>query len=218
MERYQKRLSKISKGLKIGGEDMKDRRLFAEYMTLLGETFSREISTLLIEAYWQALKKYSDEECKLAFDMAVSNCKFFPKPVEIIDFIKFGEAGGANLDDIAYVEADKVIRAVAEIGQYQSVTFDDPVTMAVIKQGWGGWIKLCELKDEEIKWFRKDFAKIYKAYANTGIKKYGYLVGQWEFQNLEHGYPDHVPEPVLIGNEDRALIVQNKNKPKLIKG
>ena len=104
-----------------------------------------------------------------------------------------------------------MVNAIRDHGYYKSVTFDNPVTMAVIKKGWGGWMKVCELRDEEIKWFRKDFVPIYKAYSTQGIKRYGHLIGFHEDHNLEK-HPEQVPEPVLIGDTAKAQLVLDHNQ------
>ena len=176
---------------------------------------SGEPSEIILNAYIKSLEKYEIEQIETAFGYALTSLQWFPKPVELRQFI---ESGPGDIEDIALIEADKVINAISDHGYYASVTFDDPVTMAVIEQGWGGWMKLCELKDEEIKWFRKDYVKIYKAYSNQGIKKYGHLIGFHEDHNMGK-FPEHVPKPVLIGDETKALKVLEYHKKhiKLIK-
>ena len=101
--------------------------------------------------------------------------------MELIELVT-GVSG--NLEDRACVEAGNVLQAVKRVGAYNSVKFDDPVTQAVISQGFGGWVKLCnELKSTEEKWFQKDFVRIYQAYAREGIKHNGHLAGQIETEN-----------------------------------
>ena len=174
---------------------------------------TNEPTDLLIEAYWKALVEYDIEQVEQAFGYAINNLQWFPKPVELRKFI---ESGPGDVADIAMIQADKVVNAIRDVGYYSSVTFDDPVTMAVIKQGWGGWMKVCELRNDDIKWFRKDFVGIYKAYSNQGIKQYGHLVGYHEDHNLIK-YPERVPEPVLIGDESKAQrVLTHDSKLKLV--
>jgi len=190
---------------------MKDRMLFKNWMTMLGEIFDKSITDPLADAYWMALNQYETEDCENAFKIAMINCKWFPKPVELRQFI---ENGPGEIEDIAMIEADKVINAIREVGHRQSVTFDNPVTMAVIEQGWGGWIKACDLKGDEEKWFRKDFAKIYKAYSNQGIKKYGHLVGLIEDHNSIR-WPDRIEPPILLGDKNKSQKVLEFDGKKL---
>jgi len=169
-----------------------------------------EPKEFLIGAYYMALEKYSIEDIERAFGYAMIGLKWFPKPVELIEFIKYGEGGAGNLEDIAMVQATAVINAIRGVGFYKSVVFDDPVTMAVVEQGWGGWMKICDLRVDDQKWFIKDFIKIYKAYSNQGIKKYGHLIGYHEDNNLSH-WPEKVEPPVLIGDKIKATgVLENK--------
>jgi len=174
-----------------------------------------EPSQMIIDTYYNVLEKYSVEQIIAAFSYAVSELQWFPKPVELRKFI---ESGPGDVSDIALIEADKVVNAIRDHGYYKSVTFDDPVTMAVIVHGWGGWMKVCELRDNDIKWFRKDFVPIYKAYSNQGIKHHGHLVGYHEDHNILK-YPESVPDPVLIGDENKARkVLAYNNKLKLVGG
>ena len=166
---------------------------------------------IVLDAYWDVLSEFDIKDVEKAFGYALTKLKFFPKPYELISFL---ESGPGEIEDIAIIEADKVVKAIREVGQYKSVTFDNPVTMAVVNQGWGGWIKTCNLMVDDIKWFKKDFVKIYKAYANQGIKYYGHLIGSHEDHNLQR-WPDRVEPPVLIGDRDKAQKVLEYKKSKL---
>ena len=188
-----------------------DERFIAAFMSAWSIHKTGEPSELILNAYSKSLEKFSIDEIESAFSYAISDLQWFPKPVELRQFI---ESGPGDIDDIALVEADKVVNAIRSIGYYNSVTFGDPATMAVIEQGWGGWMKLCELRDDEIKWFRKDFVGIYKAYSRQGIKQYGHLIGYHEDHNLGK-FPEHVPDPVLIGDQAKALKVLEYKKSNL---
>ena len=66
---------------------MKNRKAFSEFMTAISEMHDKTPSNLLIEIYWKSLQPFTDDQCNQAFSQAVSTCKFFPKPVELIEFI-----------------------------------------------------------------------------------------------------------------------------------
>lgn len=181
---------------------MQDYDKFKSYMSLLGEIHSKEISDILKDAYWIALKQFSDDQCNKAFDRAIGSCKFFPKPAELIEFISsaFGSA-----EDVSVLEAAKVLETVKRIGGYTSVDFDDSVTKAVIQNCFGGWEKLCsELKADEEKWFLKDFSKYYQSYARQNIKIAGRLPGRHEIKNNAIGLNER-PQIEHIGNTIKRL-------------
>lgn len=177
---------------------MKNEELFKKYMAGLAEIFDKKISDILSDIYWNALKNFSDEECKIAFNRAMVECKFFPKPVELIEMM-----GSGKTEDVAQIQVDIVVNAIKKIGQYQSVKFSDQTTNAVINNCFGGWLKMCnELLEQNEQWFKKDFVKYYQAYYRQGIRSNGVLAGFVEIQNGKNGFEEHIPDPILIEGFD----------------
>ncbi|TES88934.1 MAG: hypothetical protein E3J94_07165 [Desulfobacteraceae bacterium] len=175
---------------------MKNRDSFDEFMAALGDIYDKEITEFITSIYWRILEKYSDEQCNKMFNDALITFKFFPKPVELIELITGGKD---NLEDKAQVEALKVLQAIRRIGGGDSVIFEDPVTTAVIKMGFNGWVQLtADLLVENEKWFAKDFCKIYETYARQGIKSSGNLAGIVEMDNIVKGYRKHIPESIPV--------------------
>ena len=174
---------------------------FTEMFTGLCELFDKRYSGALLNIYYTALQKYKIDEVVGAIESAISTCKFFPKPVELIEFIT---GGAQQLEDMAIVEANNALAAVKRIGRYQSVCFSDPITQAVICGVFGGWVKMCaDLTSDTEKWFLKDFEKTYRAYARQGISQHGKLVGLIEADNSTKGLEadQHV---VLVGDKKKA--------------
>ena len=172
---------------------------FANAMGSLAEIHSKEISPTLMKTYFKLFFQFSIEQIQKAVSEAMLTLKYFPKPVELIELIQ------GKLEDKAEIELSKVVNAIRRHGAYSSIVFDDPVTMAVIQNGFGGWIKLCdELLEHELKWFRKDFLRIWQAYHAQGMKSYGKLTGLHESNNSIAGL-SYYEKPVLIGNINNAL-------------
>lgn len=175
-----------------------DREQFLNAFGTLCVTFDKEPSELLINVYFEALSYFPIEQIEKAISQAIATLKFFPKPVELIDI---AAGGGGRLEDIAEVEAGRVLNAVRRHGHYASVKFEDPVTNAVILRSFGGWVTLArDMRSDQQKWFLKDFAKAYQAYARQGIKDGGHLPGQIEIENRVRGYQEFIPEPVKVNN------------------
>lgn len=140
-------------------------------------------SEFFIDMYWERMKRFSLKEVEQAFNVALDTLKFFPKPVEIIELITGGKD---NLEDIAQIEATKVLQAIRRIGGGESVRFTDPITTAVLQRGFNGWVQLtAQLMAENEKWFIKDFISIYTAYARQNIKCTDYLPGIVEMENIK---------------------------------
>lgn len=136
----------------------KDKKEFFKIIAGLGEMFGKTISDTLYELYWQALKDLSFEDFNKTANSLGQTTKFFPKPVEFRDQVLPDIAAQASL---AYAKLEK---AFTQAGVYKTVVFDDPVIHAVV-ENLGGWVSYCNLPDEELKWYRKDFEKKYQDFA-----------------------------------------------------
>lgn len=191
-----------------------DAEKFSEIMTGLAENFGgHQISVAGLMLGFKVLQRFSIEQIE-AGALKLIDEKPFPKMPTIAEIREAIQGGRQELEDRSAVEAAKVINAVKRVGGYQSVVFDDPVTMAVIRRHFGGWIKLCnEGLAEEEKWILKDFAKIYRAFSRQGIKEFGKLEGVFALQNGSHGRLEHIPPPVVIGDPEKARAVL-EHKPK----
>ncbi|GFM38299.1 DUF6475 domain-containing protein [Desulfovibrio psychrotolerans] len=182
-------------------ENLDERKRFLVAFLGLCEAFAKQSSDALPRIYHRALSDFSIEQVERAVDMAVVSLRFFPKPVELREII----TGPAEaLEDRAEVEAAKVIEAVKSVGSWRSVVFDDPITNAVVQTGFGGWVKLCQdLTAKDEKWTRKDFVRLYAAYARQGVEHFGVLAGQAAITNGGNCI-EHNEVPALIGNSENA--------------
>jgi len=172
-----------------------DKKHFGKLLVTTAEIFEKVLSKNVLDLYFQALKKYSIEQIEDAISKAIISCKFFPKPVELIELM----SGIGKLEDQAQFQVDIVLNAIKRVGGYQSVKFKDTITNTVINYCFGNWTKLCEeLKENEEKWFRKDFIKYYQSYYRQNIRSDELLPGFISIGNKQNGYIDYIPDPVLI--------------------
>jgi len=135
-----------------------DFERFANALGSLMEIHGKELSPLAIKTFFNALSEFPIEDVEKAVLNAFTKCKWFPKPVELIEMI----TGGAEaIEDTALYQAGLVLKAIKKIGPYKTVCFDDAVTQAVITNTFGGWVKMCQ--DSQIdqeKWFIKISASL----------------------------------------------------------
>lgn len=177
-----------------------DFEVFTSIMRGLADNFSAELSAPGLEMRFKALMAYPLAEIEAAALDILATRKFTKMPT-VAEFVE--RMGGGSVDDRAEVEAGKVLRAIEDHGGYTSVAFDDPVTQAVIVQGFGGWTRICdELAGAEEKWFRKDFVKMYAAYARQRVEVHGHLPGRFELQAAVG--QARFSQPVLIGDRAKA--------------
>ena len=135
---------------------MRNKLLFSEYMSLFAELYDKEITPVLSRAYWTVLKPYADEQIEAAFKRAVNECRFFPKPADLVGFIS-ADTGKDDQPKLAWAKVDQSVR---KHGPWSNVQFDDPVIHSVI-EAMGGWSKLCSCTNDEWVWRQKDFEELY---------------------------------------------------------
>jgi hypothetical protein len=140
-----------------------DRKAFLPLFNTLASAFRVELSPSLIQAYWQALSDLPLESVEAAIDSAMRSCRFMPVPADLRSM-----AGEMPADAKAALAWDAVRRAIRAHGAYASVDFDHPAVNAAVRS-IGGWLRLCSLDAEELdKWTRKDFEKVFLAFADRG--------------------------------------------------
>lgn len=117
-----------------------------------------------------------------------------------------------SADERALVAWNCVLDAVARVGGYETVQFDDPVIHAAINAiaGQGGWSALCDEESEKLRtWKRKEFIETYKAFLVTGIRPeshkplYGLIAKDCSLKQVA------LPEPVKCVTGLPAPTVKN---------
>lgn len=182
-----------------------DKAQFMQAMTGASEVLGGEMTKPKLAMYFKALEHLPMERVEQALMRAVRELKFFPKPVELLDLMG---AGRVNLADMALCESAKAIEALEKVGAYSSVTFDDPVTMAVIERGFGGWPEFSQsVRSEGAKWITKDFCRLYEAFAKQGVQVHGHLPGISEQDNALRGFDRFIQRPALVGDPQKAKAV-----------
>jgi hypothetical protein len=170
--------------------NIQDKSEFESMMRVMAENFSATVSVPLLKLYFKALEPYPLSQVQAAAFSIMSTRKYTKMPT-LADFIE--NIQGGSSEDFAEVQARNVWMAIKQYGGAYPVVFDDPVTMAVVKIGFGGWSKLTsELEEDKMNWFIKDFIKTYGAFSRQGVKEYGFLDGR---------YSSHVK---LIGDQEKA--------------
>lgn len=183
--------------------DKEERFRFIQSMNALQEAVPRKtpLTDAGIKLYAYSLEDVPIDDVVRTCVKASQQCEFFPKPVELRK-IALG-----STEDIAEVEATKAINAIARVGSYRSVVFDNPVTQAVIERSFGGWPKFCEMLESERKWRHKEFVSAYKAFAAQGVQHFGTLHGIAAISNNAHAPNAPEERPAIVGNPQKAVQV-----------
>lgn len=138
---------------------MKNNKMFMNYMVLFGELYNKKISDTLKNAYWETLKPYNDKDCEEAFKKVIESLTFFPKPAEIIGFIK---AKKTSPQTEAIIQADKIIAYLRSHGSVVPV-WSNPITRYLMTYRWEyyGWSQT--VLEADLPWWKKEFVESYCA-------------------------------------------------------
>ena len=190
-----------------------DRAEFEQIMTVFAEGADKEWNDLKSDFYWATLKDMSIEDFRVSAGRLARTHKFanIPMPASFLE----GQEENIELRSTeAWMKLDK---AWKKYGSYRSVIFDDPVIHLAL-HAWGGdeaWIKLNDLLEADVKWFRKDFEKLYLQYARGERFNAPPLMGILERDYIFNGRHELIEPPTIIGDENKALAW---SKPKALEG
>ncbi len=187
--------------------DQSNYKKFTEIMFILADLYnsSQPISEMKLDIYFNIFKEYPIDVFNQAVNSIIKTrtVNNFPKPAEIILEI---EGSSADKSLTAWLQ---VTETIARVGAYKSVQFDDPVIHTVISE-MGGWPKVCEVLEDDLKWMQKDFERLYQL-CKTWPTKITRLVGLVEQQNSASDYNRFNSPVVQIGNTRRVKQIEAKN-------
>lgn len=173
---------------------------FVAVWTQAFEVYDKSPSDGAVDLAFAALSRFTLEQVKRGLTGHINHPdqgQFFPKPADVVRQI---EGDGKSRALVAW---SNVMQAMERVGSYQSVCFDDPIVHAVVSD-MGGWIALCVMSYDDLKYRGNEFAKRYEGYAGRGLTDYPtHLVGVVEAENRKD-FPEHVSKPVLIGDPQKA--------------
>ena len=165
--------------------------------------YRQEFNPLILSVWWSALKTYDEAAVADALSRHTvdpDKGQFCPRPADVVRLIQGGKL------DASMLAWSKVERAIRSVGRYSSVVFDDPIIHAVVYD-MGGWVKLCEITEDELPFRAKEFETRYAGYRTRGrLETYPkHLTGEAEGHNRAGGY--RVDPPVMIGDHRACQIV-----------
>lgn len=177
-----------------------DKMKFFELIGGVYAFYGKDISDFAGGVWWQAMRPYDFAAVADALNRHCVNPdtgQFMPKPADVVKMLS------GSTQDAALVAWAKVDRAVRQVGNYETVVFDDPIIHRVLHD-MGGWIPLGTKTEDEWPFLRNEFVNRYRGYRmRNEIPEYPKtLIGMVEAQNNQDGYKS--AQPVLIGNSDAA--------------
>ena len=152
-------------------------------------------------SYWNILKDYEFQVVQHALMRTIKECKFFPKPAEILERIVGTKEENDEQDSMqAQRFWEWVIYELKRRGTEKPLKAEDRIGLKVLDEVAGGWISLGRKTEDQIVWIKKEF-----------IKRYGELQRQFKKGNLDvlalpNGLPGHT-----TSHNDRFKALEHKD-------
>lgn len=191
-----------------------DRERFGVAMGVMGENFQKAPSQSLAEIYFKFLEDLSIEDFEKACTTLINTRKLtgtFPLIAEIREAAR---PGMQNMDLLVDHAWRKLMVAVERHGYYDSILFDDGPIHQILKS-WDGWMNWSgTVTNDELKWVRKDFDKLYRAYYAMNLPRpVDHLIGYFEHQNALSGV-EEFNGPIFLIFGDKPGVVFTKALPR----
>ena len=174
---------------------------FSALMAAMGEVFGGDITQQKIEIYDRALSDIPIDKLESAVWQIIKTRKTasFPKVGEI------REAISGDVEDIAQYALRKLEAAMARVGAYRTVIFDDPIIHSVVERFECGWPGICQMPLDEWKWGKKDFLNMYAHHSKDIPETIRPLEGLHDINNRNNGHTESLGKyTTYIGNKERA--------------
>jgi hypothetical protein len=191
-----------------------DKKRFAAAMYSFTAIYEMDFSSKAVLKIWfESLANHTIEEIESAVTRYIKSPDFGsykPKPSDLIKILE------GTSDDRAFSAWSKLEKAVRRVGTYKTVVFDDPIIHRVVDD-MGGWCEIGRKEERELPFVSKEFCQRYRAFSSKSIipdhsKK---LLGLSEGDNTARGF-EHKEEPVLCGDEEKALLVYSGKAIKML--
>lgn len=178
-----------------------DRAAFKSLLSDAMAFWRKDVSTFALGVWWEACKGFDIEQVSKAITahaMEPESGRFAPMPADIVKHLH------GTRTDRSLVAWGKAMQAVAQVGSWGSVTFDDPAIHAAIED-MGGWPKLCATTNDELPFVQKRFCETHRAYAaRPDVPHVPVLRGNHDANNARLGV---LSKPTLIGDPARAAAI-----------
>ena len=158
-----------------------DAQEFATALATLAEGLDKTLTRTQIEFYFEVLRNFELPEIKQAIVQAGRECRFFPKPAELIEFIEGSKDGQAGKAWALLVEAAR------KGGQYASLWMEDFALAAAFRRTFPSWIEFCQelppVSDPmHASWFNR-FRSAYTDAKRSLAQEDRYFIGWHEANN-----------------------------------
>jgi len=140
---------------------------FVKIMMGLAENFpGTRLTGAGIDMRFEALKEFAIDQVSKAATKLIQTHKYnaMPTTADIINAMG-GMPGRIDRDNRAEIEAGKVLDHLHCFGSQVTPSFDDPITKHLMGHRWRYRSWASRVKEDDLKWWSRDFVRAYKAHA-----------------------------------------------------
>ncbi len=183
---------------------LEERLELTAYLTQALGYWRADVSEFTLSVWVNACDAYTIEQVKKAIVAHATDPErgqFAPKVADIVRQLL------GTVTDRASIAWGKTFDAMARVGAYQDVCFDDPAIHASVED-CGGWVKMCRTETDELSYLQHRFCQSYKAYTGRGSFDYPRkLIGDRspDSDYIKKGLPP--PAPAIVGDANQAKFV-----------
>jgi Domain of unknown function (DUF6475) len=166
--------------------------------------YRQPVSEFVLTVWCNACQPFTLEQVSKALTAHVTDPEHGQFAPKIADMVRI--LAGTHTDRAAMAWG-KTLEAMARVGAYTDVVFDDPAIHAAVED-LGGWSKLCRTETAELSYTQHRFCTSHKAYTGRGTFDYQRRLSgdrSPDSDYLKKGLP--LPKPALIGDPERAKLV-----------
>jgi len=177
---------------------MSSKSELTKWLFMASDYYREKLSEGVVDLWLTALSEFPPDDVSAAFGKWIGSSDRMPRISNIVEIIR------GSGEDLALAALIKVETAMSRHGSYATVVFDDPVIHAVIDE-LGGWVRTCQLTENEFTWWKKDFRERYRHHLRCGIPLdvNPKLLGILDETNLPMG--ESPRKPVVIGDYEKAI-------------
>ena len=140
---------------------------FVEIMMGLAENYpGARLTGAGLDMRFEAMKKYTIDQVTRAATKLIRTHRYntMPTTADIINAMD-GVPSRIDMEQRAEIEAGKVLDHLKYFGTQSTPCFDDPITSHLMGHRWRYHAWASQVKEEDLKWWFRDFVRAYKAQA-----------------------------------------------------
>ncbi len=177
-------------------------------LTGLATYFRQELPEAVLEIYLNTLSERDYTEVQDAMRYFLK--KGIKMPL-LCDFNDFFISGGVSEEALCEIKWERLMKIIGKCSSYISWTDKDPAFRRAVEGI--GYDTVCQATEQEMKWIKKDFIKIYRSFAGLPKGSYevkDYFMGSHEADNQ---YFDNVPTSRKVRySGDKILFLEANHK------